>query len=78
MSKFLSDCSQQPAATGASPASTFLTLLISDQRSPMLMLDDFPGAVPPLAMRPDPAFEEKSERSYELNEISINSPLRGV
>jgi hypothetical protein len=43
----------------------------------MLMLDDFPGAVPPLAMRPDPAFEEKSERSYELNEISINSP-RGV
>jgi hypothetical protein len=50
---------------------------IPGQSSPLLTLDDSPGAALTPSMGGEPAFEEKGDKSYELDATSIKSP-RGV
>jgi hypothetical protein len=64
------------ASTLLSDLSAFVppALLIPGQRSSILTLDDFSGAAPTPTMWPKPAFEEKGDNLYELDEIAIKSP----
>jgi hypothetical protein len=62
---------------GSIPGLASSSLSISGQSSPILTLDDQSTAAPTLSPGWEPAFEEKRDKPYELDDKPLKSP-RGV